>query len=86
MRRTGGRGRWGRTDGFVKVLADEKTDRILGVHIIGARAGDMIAEAAAAMSFGASSEDLARTSHAHPTLAECLKEAALGVDGRMLNS
>jgi len=66
-------------------LADAKTDRILGVHILGPRAGDLIAEAVAAMEFGASSEDLARTSHAHPTLAEALKEAALGVDGRTIH-
>ena len=72
-------------DGRVKVLADEKTDRILGVHIIGPRAGDLIAEAVAAMEFGASSEDLARTCHAHPTLAEALKEAALAVDGRAIH-
>jgi dihydrolipoamide dehydrogenase len=71
------------TDGKVKVLADAKTDRILGVHIIGPRAGDLIAEAVAAIEFGASSEDLARTCHAHPTLSECLREAALGVDGRI---
>ena len=71
------------TDGKVKVLADAATDRILGVHIIGPRAGDLIAEAVAAMEFGASSEDLARTCHAHPTLSECLREAALGVDGRI---
>lgn len=73
------------TEGFVKILADEKTDRILGVHIIGARAGDLIAEAVTAIEFGASSEDLARTSHAHPTLAEIVKEAALAVDGRALH-
>lgn len=71
------------TDGKVKVLADAKTDRILGVHIIGPRAGDLIAEAVAAMEFGASSEDLARTCHAHPTLSEALREAALGVDDRI---
>lgn len=71
------------TDGKVKILADAKTDRILGVHIIGARAGDLIAEAVAAIEFGASSEDLARTCHAHPTLAECVREAALAVDGRV---
>ena len=76
----------GKTDGKVKVLAHEETDRILGVHIIGARAGDLIAEAVAAMEFGASSEDLARTIHAHPTLAEVLKEAALAVDGRAVHS
>jgi len=76
----------GQIDGRVKVLADTTTDRILGVHIIGPRAGDMIAEAVAAMEFGASSEDLARTCHAHPTLAEALKEAALAVDGRTIHS
>lgn len=73
------------TDGFVKVLADEKTDRVLGVHIIGPRAGDLIAEAAVAMEFGASAEDIARSCHAHPTLAEVVKEAALAVDGRPRN-
>ncbi|MBW8887096.1 MAG: dihydrolipoyl dehydrogenase [Fibrobacteres bacterium] len=73
------------TEGKVKVLADATTDRILGVHIVGARAGDLIAEAVVAMEFGASSEDLARSSHAHPTLAEALKEAALGVDGRSIH-
>jgi dihydrolipoamide dehydrogenase len=67
----------GSTEGRVKILADEKTDRILGVHIVGAAAGDLIAEAAVAMAFGASSEDLARASHAHPSLAEAVKEAAL---------
>jgi dihydrolipoamide dehydrogenase len=76
----------GETDGKVKILAHQKTDRILGAHIIGARAGDLIAEAAVAIEFGASSEDLARTSHAHPTLAECLKEAALAVDGRAIHA
>lgn len=75
----------GQTDGKVKIIADEATDRILGVHIIGARAGDLIAEAVAAMTFGASSEDLASTIHAHPTLAEVVKEAALAVDGRALH-
>jgi dihydrolipoamide dehydrogenase len=65
------------TDGFVKILSHAETDRILGVHIIGPRAGDLIAEAAVAMAFHASAEDLARASHAHPTLAETLKEAAL---------
>ena len=74
------------TDGRVKVLADAGTDRVLGIHIIGPRAGDMIAEAAVAMDFGASSEDLARACHAHPTLAEALKEAALAVDGRAIHS
>lgn len=72
-------------DGFTKVLAHAETDRILGVHIIGPRAGDMIAEAAAAIEFGASSEDVARTSHAHPTLSEVFKEAALAVDGRAIH-
>lgn len=65
------------THGRVKVLADAKTDRVLGVHILGARAGDLIAEAAAAIEFGASAEDIARTCHAHPTLAEVVKEAAM---------
>ncbi len=74
------------TDGKVKMLADAETDRILGVHIIGARAGDLIAEAVTAIEFGASSEDLARTCHAHPTLSETLREAALGVDGRIRQS
>lgn len=72
-------------EGKVKVLSDAKTDRVLGVHIIGPRAGDLIAEAAVAMEFGASSEDIARASHAHPTLAEALKEAALAVDGRAIH-
>jgi dihydrolipoamide dehydrogenase len=72
-------------DGKVKILAHEKTDRVLGIHILGPRAGDLIAEAAAAMAFGASSEDIARTCHAHPTLAEAVKEAALAVDNRTLN-
>ena len=75
----------GETEGRVKMLADAATDRVLGVHIIGPRAGDLIAEAAAAMAFGASSEDIARCSHAHPTLAEALKEAALAVDGRAIH-
>jgi dihydrolipoamide dehydrogenase len=75
----------GHTEGRIKVLADKKTDRVLGVHILGPRAGDLIAEAAAAMAFGASSEDIARTCHAHPTLAEALREAALAVDGRALH-
>lgn len=76
----------GQIDGRVKILADEKTDRILGVHIIGPRAGDLIAEAVAAIEFGASSEDLARICHAHPTLAEAVKEAALAVDGRPIHA
>jgi dihydrolipoamide dehydrogenase len=75
----------GHPEGRVKVLADKKTDRVLGVHIIGPRAGDLIAEATAAMEFGASSEDIARTCHAHPTLAEALREAALAVDGRAIH-
>lgn len=73
------------TDGMVKILADAETDRILGVHIIGPRAGDLIAEIAVAVEFGASAEDIARSSHAHPTLAEVVKEAALAVDGRALH-
>lgn len=73
------------TDGLVKVLAHRDTDRLLGVHIVGPRAGDLIAEAAVAMEYGATSEDVARACHAHPTLAEALKEAALAVDGRTLN-
>ena len=75
----------GHTEGFVKVLADAETDRVLGVHIIGPRAGDLIMEAVAAMEFGASSEDIARTCHAHPTLSEALHEAALAVDGRAIH-
>ena len=72
----------GCTDGFVKVLSDASTDQILGVHILGPRASDMIAEAVVAMEFGASSEDLARSFHAHPTLSEVMREAALDVDKR----
>lgn len=75
----------GETEGKVKVLAHAKTDRLLGVHILGPRAGDLIAEAATAMAFHASAEDIARASHAHPTLAEVFKEAALAVDGRALH-
>jgi len=73
------------TEGFVKILADAKTDRVLGVHILGPDAETMIAEAAMAMEFGASSEDIARTCHAHPTLAEAMKEAALAVAKRAIN-
>lgn len=73
------------TDGFVKILADAETDRVLGVHIMGPHAGEMIAEAAIAMEFVASSEDIARACHAHPTLTEAVKEAALAVDGRALH-
>jgi dihydrolipoamide dehydrogenase len=76
----------GETVGFAKLLADKKTDRLLGAHIIGVRAGDMIAELAVAIEFKASAEDVARSSHAHPTLAEIIKEAALAVDGRALNA
>ena len=71
----------GDTDGFVKMLADKATDRLLGAHIIGPDAGTLIAELATAMEFGASAEDVARTCHAHPTLNEAVKEAALAVDG-----
>ena len=73
------------TEGFVKILADAKTDRVLGVHILGPDAGNMIGEAAIAMEFGASSEDIARTCHAHPTLSEAIKEAALAVAKRAIN-
>jgi dihydrolipoamide dehydrogenase len=73
------------TDGFVKILADAKTDRVLGVHIIGADAGNMISEAAVAMEFGGASEDIARTCHPHPTLSEAIKEAALAVDKRAIS-
>lgn len=76
----------GHTDGFVKVLADEETDRVLGVHIIGAHAGELIHEAAVAMEFGASSEDIARCCHAHPTLSEAVKEAAMAVEKRAIHS
>jgi dihydrolipoyl dehydrogenase len=75
----------GETDGLVKVIADAATDRILGVHILGAHASDVIAEATLAMEFAASSEDIARSFHAHPTLPEALKEAALAVEKRTLN-
>jgi dihydrolipoamide dehydrogenase len=75
----------GSTDGFVKILADKKTDKILGAHIIGPDAGTLIAEIATAMEFGASAEDVARTCHAHPSLNEAVKEAALAVDGRALH-
>jgi dihydrolipoamide dehydrogenase len=73
------------TDGFVKILADAKTDRVLGVHILGPDAGNMIAEAAVAMEFGAAAEDIARTCHAHPTLTEAVKEAALAVGKRSIH-
>jgi dihydrolipoamide dehydrogenase len=73
------------TDGFVKILADAKTDRVLGVHIIGPDAGTLIGEAAVLMEFGGSAEDLARTCHAHPTLSEAIKEAALAAGGRAIH-
>jgi len=73
-------------EGFVKILADTKTDKVLGVHIIGPHAGEMIAEMSVAMEFGASSEDIARTCHAHPTFSEAIKEAALSVDKRQIHS
>ncbi|TBW40003.1 dihydrolipoyl dehydrogenase [Siculibacillus lacustris] len=73
------------TDGFVKVLADKATDRVLGVHILGAGAGEIIHEAAVLMEFGGSAEDLARTCHAHPTLSEAVKEAAMAVDKRAIH-
>lgn len=76
----------GDIEGRVKILADATTDRVLGVHIIGVRAGDLIAEAAAAMEYGATSEDIARTCHAHPTLAEAVHEAALDVDKRAIHT
>ncbi len=73
-------------EGFVKILADSKTDKVLGVHMIGPHAGEMIAEMSVAMEFGASSEDIARTCHAHPTFSEAIKEAALSVDKRQIHS
>ena len=73
------------TEGFVKILADSNTDKVLGVHIIGPHCGDMIAEMALAMEFGASAEDIARTCHAHPTHTEAIKEAALAVDKRPIH-
>ena len=73
------------TEGFVKILADEKTDKVLGAHLIGPHAGELIAEIGVAMEFGASSEDIARTCHAHPTLTEAVKEAALAVDKRPIH-
>ena len=76
----------GQQDGMVKILADKETDRILGVHMVGPRVSELIAEAALAMEFSASAEDLARTCHAHPTLSEAVKEAALAVDKRALHS
>ena len=73
-------------EGFVKILADEKTDKVLGAHIIGPHAGELIAEIGIAMEFGASAEDIARTCHAHPTFSEAVKEAALSVDKRAIHS
>jgi len=73
-------------DGFVKILADATTDKVLGVHLIGPHAGELIAEMAIAMEFGASSEDIARTCHAHPTFSEAVKEAALSVEKRQIHS
>lgn len=69
------------TEGFVKILADKKTDRILGIHIVGVNAGEMIAQAVTAMEFSSSSEDIARMCIAHPTMSEAIKEAALAVTG-----
>ena len=73
-------------EGFVKILADAKTDKVLGAHLIGPHAGELIAEIGIAMEFGASSEDIARTCHAHPTFSEAVKEAALSVDKRAIHS
>ena len=73
-------------EGFVKILADEKTDKVLGAHIIGPHAGELIGEIGVAMEFGASAEDIARTCHAHPTFSEAVKEAALSVDKRAIHS
>jgi dihydrolipoamide dehydrogenase len=73
------------TEGFVKILADAQTDRVLGCHIVGPEAGTMIAEVVSVMEFGGSAEDIARTCHAHPTLNEAVKEAALAVDGRPIH-
>jgi dihydrolipoamide dehydrogenase len=73
-------------EGFVKILADEKTDKVLGAHLIGPHAGELIAEIGIAMEFGASSEDIARTCHAHPTFSEAVKEAALSVEKRAIHS
>ncbi len=75
----------GTTEGFVKILADARTDRVLGVHIVGPDAGTLIGEVALGMEFSASAEDIARTCHAHPTLSEAIKEAALAVEGRAIH-
>ena len=74
------------TEGFVKMLSDSKTDKVLGVHMIGPHAGELIAEMSLAMEFGASAEDIARTCHAHPTFSEAIKESALAVDKRPIHS
>jgi dihydrolipoamide dehydrogenase len=76
----------GQIDGSVKILADAETDRVLGVHILGARAGELIAEATTAMELGATSDAIARSCHAHPTLSEIVKEAALAVDKRAIHA
>jgi dihydrolipoamide dehydrogenase len=75
----------GNTDGFVKIISDAKTDRLLGFHVIGPNASELIAEGAIAFEFGGSAEDLARSSHAHPTLAEVIKEAAMNVEKRAIH-
>ena len=75
----------GQVEGLVKIIADAKTDEVLGVHIIGPQAGNTIHEACVAMEFGASSEDIARTCHAHPTYNEAVKEAAFAVAGRAIH-
>ena len=83
MRALGRSSASGDLDGFVKIIADEKTDEVLGVHMIGARAADMIAAAVTAMEFRASAEDISRMSHAHPTFAEAIKEAALDATAKI---
>jgi dihydrolipoamide dehydrogenase len=77
---------YGETEGFVKLIADKKTDRLLGAHIVGPFASELIGELAIAFEYSASAEDVARSVHAHPTLAEVIKEAALAVDKRSLHS
>src|SRR5205807_9350025 len=74
------------TEGLVKILADAKTDRVLGVHIFGPRASELIAEAVLALEYAGSAEDIARTCHAHPTLSEAVREATLAVDGRAIHA
>jgi dihydrolipoamide dehydrogenase len=74
------------TEGFAKIIADAKTDRVLGAHIVASNASELIAETVLLMEYSGSSEDLARTIHAHPTMSEAVKEAALAVDGRMLSA